>query len=215
MQYLSWQDKGTVELIVEKLAQNGVILSTTDTVIGLLASVTAEGFMALDTLKKRERKPYIILVGSIEQAQEFIEPLFFTKIKSFLLAIWPAPVTIIMPAYPSLNWYTQAHNGSVALRMPDHQGLQMVLAQGNGLFSTSANISGEPVPTSLREVSATIQQEVDLVVTDDGWQESAVAIPSTIIDIRSGDLHLVRQGAIALEDIQRVYMQQVTKDSDF
>lgn len=60
---LYWEDVSSIKLVVQAIKNNELIVGTTDTILGLFASVTVQGKLALDQVKKRERKPYIILLS--------------------------------------------------------------------------------------------------------------------------------------------------------
>jgi len=71
--------------------------------------------------------------------------------------------------------------------------LQRILNSVPAMFSTSANLAGEEVPKNIHEVDISILQGVDGIVVDD--QLNQCTQPSTIIDISSGKLIVVRDGA--------------------
>ena len=66
--------------------------------------------------------------------------------------------------------------------------------------ATSANVSGAPPATSADEIVAQLGDSVDLVL-DGGATTGGLA--STIVDVTSGKLELVREGAIAFRDVLR------------
>ncbi len=77
----------------------------------------------------------------------------------------------------------------IALRVPDHAGLQKLLPHFTDLFSTSANISGNPVSRTIKDVDERIVKQVAYAVIDKK-EKSIELLESTITDC-SGDYIIV------------------------
>jgi tRNA threonylcarbamoyl adenosine modification protein (Sua5/YciO/YrdC/YwlC family) len=192
----TWQDQNISEQLLAILRKDGIIASSTDTILGLLAPLTQGGWQQLNEIKHREQKPYIILISDREKAGLFCDELHLVKIEKIMKTYWPGPLTIILPAKNDLPDYLRSKDGTVALRVPDHAGLQKLLIHCDGLFSTSANLAGQPVPHSIQEMDDSIKDRVDALVIDAHPRETAVA--STIIDCTGKDIRIVREGAIKI-----------------
>jgi L-threonylcarbamoyladenylate synthase len=197
MEPLFWSNLATIESVAKVLQEGKVVLAEGDTVLGLLADVSEQGRAQLDHIKSRSQKPYLILIGSPQKAFDFIEidadKIFQTE--KLIKKCWPGPVTLIFKVKTDVPVYLQSVDGTVALRVPDHAGLLQLLSHFNGLFSTSANNSGQPVPHSIEEVDQSILQAVDCVVLNDAHKKTESVLPSTIIDCTGDELVVVRQGA--------------------
>ncbi|HEX4069140.1 MAG TPA: Sua5/YciO/YrdC/YwlC family protein, partial [Candidatus Babeliales bacterium] len=154
MKPLFWDNPETVDYVARQLYAGKVVLAEGDTVLGLLADLSAQGRAHLDALKNRSKKPYLILIGAAEKAFDFIEvaegKIF--QIEKLINKCWPGPVTLIFKAKTSVPAYSMSEDGTVALRVPDHAGLLQLLSHFDGLFSTSANNSGQQVPNTVPEV---------------------------------------------------------------
>ena len=197
-----WSHPATIKKMVELLHAGGVILSTTDTVLGLLAPLSESGRCALDMIKKRQAKPYIVLLPSIDLLGHYVEPIESFHIEKLLNSCWPGPLTILLKAKRSMPRYITGAAGTIAVRVPDHVGLQAVLTQCGPLFSTSANLADQPVPGVISEVDAHIFDAVGLVVDDAHMHNNAVA--STILDCSAGDIRVVREGAYPIATLQKI-----------
>jgi L-threonylcarbamoyladenylate synthase len=197
MKPLFWDNLATMQYVAKVLQEGNVVLAEGDTVLGLLADVSEQGRTQLDHIKSRSQKPYLILIGSPQKAFNFIEiaedKIFQTE--KLIKKCWPGPVTLIFKAKTDVPLYLKSADGTVALRVPDHAGLLQLLSHFNGLFSTSANNSGQPVPHSVDEVDQSILQAVACVVMNDAHKKTESALPSTIIDCTGDELIVVRQGA--------------------
>jgi len=111
-------------------------------------------------------------------------------------------VTLLCTAQEGLPLYMQSEEGTVALRVPDHPQLLALLQKFDGLFSTSANSAGAPVPQLIEEVENEIMQMVDGVVLDKN--EKKENVPSTILDCTGDRIKVVRQGAFSAEMIEKL-----------
>jgi tRNA threonylcarbamoyl adenosine modification protein (Sua5/YciO/YrdC/YwlC family) len=197
MRTLFWSNSETIECVEKKLHGGGVVLAEGDTVLGLLADVSQKGRAQLDHIKNRSKKPYLILVGGSKKALSFIETDSYKplQIEKLMQICWPGPVTLIFRAKAGVTLCSQSADGTIALRVPDHAGLLQLLSQFDGLFSTSANNAGAPVPSAIKEVDSAIISAVACVVMNDDSEKAQSHLPSTIIDCTGEGLVVVRQGA--------------------
>lgn len=204
MKHFLWQDPETLPHIEGILVKGGVLLTSTDTVLGLLADLTQESTLRINRIKKRSGKPYLILVSDVQKALGFVshKQQSGLQIEKLMNICWPGPVTLLCTAKEGLPSYMQSQEGTVALRVPDHSQLLALLQKFDGLFSTSANSSGAPVPQLIEEVEKEILQEVDGVVLDKN--EKKANVPSTILDCTGDQIKIVRQGAFSADMIKKL-----------
>lgn len=105
---------------------------------------------------------------------------------------WPGPLTLILRAAPGLPPSLTAGGESLAVRVPG-LGLARALCAAVGpLVSTSANLAGEPPPTTCDEARAGLEGAVSLAL-DAG---PGRPMPSTLIDLTTAEPRLVREGAV-------------------
>lgn len=111
---------------------------------------------------------------------------------------WPGPLTLVVEVRRQLAPGVVAPDGSVAVRIPAHDLVRDLVARvGTPITSTSANRAGAP-PAQTAEACL---QFGDLVaaVLDDGPAQSRV--PSTIVDVRTAEIRLIRPGAVPWERV--------------
>lgn len=102
----------------------------TDTVVGIGAPISDENLELLFHIKKRPfSKKIIILVGSIEQAQQFVA--WNKEATQWAIENWPGAKSIIV--------------NNQGFRMPDCKKLCSFLLDKGPMYVTSANISGNDV----------------------------------------------------------------------
>lgn len=192
--YLTWKNPDNRQLLIDSLKKGGVCIATTDTVLGLMAACTKEGAENLNKVKKRHDKPFIVLLGTVDDAIKFSDRNISEKNIQLMQRVWPGPVTIIVKAYELLPDFLKGSDGSIALRVPRHDGLQEVAQALGGVFSTSANQTGQPVAVRIEDINEGLLSLVDYIVIDE--LTTYPDTPSTIVDARTDDIKIIREGAI-------------------
>ena len=200
-----WRDIQGFSRVKNALSASGVVLGTTDTVVGLLALANQKGLNQLNDLKGRTDKPYLVLVGSLEQVyalidQEGISEGQKARQDRLMQAVWPGPVTLVFKAHINVSSSMRGPDGTIALRLPDHKELQQLAIDLGPLFSTSANRAGQEAPATMEQVDPFFVENSAVCVGD--IQECAAdeTAPSVIIDCSKDTCTLVRAGAGLLED---------------
>ncbi|MEP6650630.1 MAG: L-threonylcarbamoyladenylate synthase [Lapillicoccus sp.] len=120
---------------------------------------------------------------------------------------WPGALTLVLESQPSLTWDLGETNGTVALRMPDHDIALALLGQAGPMAVTSANLTGRPPAQTLVEAQEQLGAAV-AVYLDGGPASGGPA--STILDCTGGTPVTLREGALtrgevddALDEAQR------------
>ena len=196
---LDWSRKDSYRLIVDALHSNGVVLAASDTVLGLFAQLSEKSKLKLDAIKHRSLKPYIILVKSSKLLHLFTDQLIDSSMQNIINQYWPGPLTIIFKAKSTLPDWMISSSKTIAIRVPNHDGLQRVLQSVDGLFTTSANISDEIIPDRCAQINPMILSKVQLVCCEEDKIYDGPA--STIIDLSSGSIKVVRFGAVKINSI--------------
>ena len=179
--------------INEAYAQGKAILAESDTIWGLFIPVTKAGAFTLDNLKKRRDKPYLVIMDCIASVNTIA---LFPDNGSYALAQtgWPGPLTLLLPAYQGILDAAQSPLGVMGVRVPDHEPLRIWAAKYGGLFSTSANLSGEPIPSTYKDINASIGNAVGAVIYNN-FVYKPYTQPSTIVDCTGPELKVIRHGA--------------------
>ncbi|MBI3089120.1 MAG: threonylcarbamoyl-AMP synthase [Candidatus Tectomicrobia bacterium] len=178
------------------VARGGVLLYPTDTLYGLGAAVREPAALArIFAAKRRPRgQPLPVIIGALEQL-ELLTPELPEERLRLLEALWPAPLTVILPARHDLPPLLLGNGDSIAVRWPvaPLAGALCRLA-ATPVTATSANRSGAGNPRSFEAAYAQVGEEVDLAL-DGGPPRDARG--STIIDLRASPVRLLRRGALA------------------
>ncbi len=191
----NWHEKHDREQVRSILARDEIVLSSTDTVYGLLANVTDAAESKLRSIKsERGDKPFLVLIAGMHKLAHFTQVP--DRLKKFLEQVWPGPVTCIIAAH--------------ALRCPDHERLRELLEHFDGLYSTSANRSGAQVPQTRAEIDQELLGAVDAFIDDGRLDKSA---PSTILDCRNPDaIVVIREGAYPIKTLEEIYGTPFRRD---
>ena len=75
-----------------------IVISASDTILGLFAQLSEKSKKKLDLIKQRNLKPYIILLPSVMDLDQFVEQELDDKMKNIMNLYWPGPLTIIFKA---------------------------------------------------------------------------------------------------------------------
>ena len=192
---LYWDNEKTVSSLVSVLKKNEVILASGDTVLGLWGQATEVVFDKLNDIKHRKDRPYLLVIGSKEKLPLFTEQVFTDQIKSLIENYWPGPMTLIFKARQDLPSWLKSPDGTIAIRIPNHDGILKLLKHFDALFSTSANVHHQPIPESISSVDNTIIDKVGAICIQDEENINAQP-PSTIINVSSGSIEIVRKGLL-------------------
>jgi len=192
-----WKKHGEYREIIDILKHDGVLLAASDTVLGLFAQLTEKGKQKLDIIKVRNAKPYIVMIRSQAMLSQFVDQQLDEQIIGVINRCWPGPLTIIFRAKKSLPDWMKGFDGTIAIRVPDHEGLQVLLECVGALFTTSANISDQPLPKKYDEVDQKILDQVQAVCCNPTMVYDGPA--STIIDASSGSIKIIRQGVVGVD----------------
>lgn len=154
---------------IKIILAGGVVICPTDTVYGLIADATNQKAVEkIYEIKKRPRiKPLAVFVSSIKQAKELAE--IDKKQEKILKKYWPGKYTFIL----------KSKSGTIGLRIPKYKLIHdLIKKTGRPLVQTSANISGRPALTKIKEVS---EQFKNIPVIDAG--DLPKSRPSKVIDL--------------------------------
>ncbi len=195
----NWNNQKTIDQVLEFLKQDKIVLAQSDTILGLFGNLSFAAKQRLDNIKKRNLKPYIVLIQSVNSIAAFTDQFIDANMLHIMNRYWPGPLTIIFKAKSNLPDWMIGSQGTIALRIPKHEGLQKILQHFDGIFTTSANVSDHPVPNSYAEIDALILEQVDLIACPQDFVSDGPA--STILDFSSGSIKIIRLGAVVVDSI--------------
>jgi L-threonylcarbamoyladenylate synthase len=194
-------DQGVISRAAETLRRGGIVAYPTDTLYGLAVDPRRDDAVGrLIQVKGRDaRKGITLIAASLEQAGD--AGLFGADERRLARDFWPGPLTIVVPAREQLSRRLAGPGSTVAIRVPAHP-VARALAERFAfcITATSANVSGNPPASTPEEATAALGSSIDLLL-DAG--PTTGGAPSTIVEVTSSGVRLVRAGAIAWDRVLR------------
>ena len=190
-------NESIIRKAVEALKNGELVITPTESVYGLVADPSRpEAIEKIFQTKKRPHSQALsIHIADPEEVTQWAENID-SEAKKLIEQYWPGPLTIILPKASHVPDSITGGQNTVGLRCPDHPIAQaLIRGVGHGLIMTSANISGEPSPTTAEEARAQLGEQVKIIL-DDGPCKHGIA--STIIDATVQPMKIIRQGTVDL-----------------
>lgn len=184
--------------IIELLKNGKVIAIPTDTVYGLICDATNK--MSIDKvydIKKRDKdKPLLIFVKDYKEALKYVEkPINNGAIEDLTDKYWPGSLTIIFKKKKDALTDINPTFDTIGIRVPNDNLLLNILSNVDfPLAQTSCNISGEE-PYTYEEIKSKLIDKIDHIVPPKN--ETFCKVSSTIIDVTTGTIKLLRPGEVS------------------
>ena len=112
-------------------------------------------------------------------------------------AFWPGPITLIVPASPSLRWHIGGDERFVQVRVPDQEVAVEVLSRTGPLLASAARGATTGIVES-QETVGDLDEHLD-VFLDCGTIEPTVL--STVVDCSGAEATVLRKGKITVGQI--------------
>lgn len=198
-------DDGSITKAAAVVRRGGLVAFPTETVYGLGADgLSAEAVERIFAAKGRPAtNPLILHVTGLEQVEELgLAAEVPDAARRLAAAFWPGPLALIMRRTEKVPDLVAAGRPTFSCRAPDHPvALALIRAAGRPLAAPSANLSGRPSPVTAKHVLDDLSGRVDLVL-DAG--QTPLGIESTVLDLTDDPPRILRQGAVAKEELVEV-----------
>jgi L-threonylcarbamoyladenylate synthase len=197
-------DAGGIAEAARLLRAGRLVAFPTETVYGLGADATDERAVAAIFAAKR-RPRFNPLIAHLPEAEAaFTVGLADERARALAQALWPGPLTLVLPAAPGcpVSLLARAGLDTVALRVPAHPLARALFeAVGRPVAGPSANVSGRVSPTTAEHVLDELAGVIDGVL--DGGP-CAVGLESSVLDLSGRKAVLLRPGGATREAIEAV-----------
>ncbi|MEV6888861.1 MULTISPECIES: L-threonylcarbamoyladenylate synthase [Kribbella] len=196
---------------VDAIEAGDLVVMPTDTVYGIAADAfKADAVQRLMDAKGRGRDmPPPVLISVVESLDALATDVPDAG-RKLCEEFWPGPLTVICHAQSSLMWDLGETQGTVALRVPDHENTRELLSRTGPLAVSAANTSGKPAALDVYEAEEQLGESVAVYL--DGDRVSG-GQPSTIVDITGETPRVLRVGALSLDQLRAV-APDLTSDDD-
>lgn len=199
--------EGALDRAIDHLRRGELVAFPTETVYGLGAD--ASNPVAVSKIFQAKGRPadhpvivHIPCDSHLEHWARDIPAIAWELAEAF----WPGPLTLILKRQPHVSALITGGQETIGLRVPGHPvALELLRRFNGGVAAPSANRFGRISPTSADHVRQELGEGCDSLVAQivDGGA-SQVGIESTIIDLTTGVMRLLRPGHIRPEDIEAV-----------
>lgn len=189
-------------LIKAVLKEDGVMAYPTDTFYGLgVNCFSKEAIRKIYLLKRRDlSKPLSVFIADKSELEELVEdipPIFESLSNEF----WPGLLTMVFRASGKLPEILLGHSRSIGVRYPDYEWLRtLVRYAGFPITATSANFSDKEEASDPHCIREDFFGKIDLIV--DGGRTPGLR-SSTVIDISTGKVKILREGALPFSLFQK------------
>ena len=188
--------------IIRKLEEGGIVAFPTDTVFGL-GCVMEEGPIRkiYDAKGRSFDKPLPMMCNSLSMIEEVA--YVNEKAEKIISRFVPGPLTLIFNKKEVVEDYVTMNKKTIGIRVPDDPFiLDMITKLGRPLMVTSANISGDGSLLRWEDVYACMNGKIDGIVCEDAAGYEA----STIIDVSTEDIRVLREGPVSLKEIEETLL---------
>lgn len=198
-----------IKKAAEVILNGGLVAFPTETVYGLGANAyDAKAVASIFAAKSRPSfNPLISHIAEIDFLKDYAK----TDSRVFELAkkFWPGPLTFVLQRInnnPALD-LACAGLKTITVRMPNHKiALDLIKTSGVPIVAPSANKSQTISPTTAQHVYESLGNKVDMIL--DGGQ-CEVGVESTIIDLTTKDVVMLRAGGISKETLEDFLSQEI------
>ena len=193
-----------IKRAAQELRAGRLVAFPTETVYGLGADATnGQAVARIFEAKGRPRfNPLIVHLPDGVAAQRIAG--FTEKANRLAEAFWPGPLTLVLSRRPEsgISDLVTAGLDTIAIRVPRHPIAHALLAAaGVPVAAPSANVSGHVSPTTAQHVAEDLGGKVS-VILDGGPTDHG--LESTVVDVTSDRVVMLRPGAVTREQIEAV-----------
>ena len=189
-----------IKTIARSLNEGNLCIFPCDTILGVLGLATEASAIKMANLKNRPLdKGFVVLIPHLKHLNDLsksILPHQETMINQF----WPGPITFIFNASDKVDPSIRGHHTGIAIRYPKYEPLNQLLNLIDfPLISSSVNLHQEAFSHQITDIPNKIRKNVDLIYEGTA---SSLNIQSSIVDIRSTPMSMIREGSISKDTLE-------------
>jgi len=188
-----------IDKVVAALRQGGLVIYPTDTVYGLGCDITNN--KALEKIAriknvKLAKANFSFVCNDLSHMSDYVKQISTSTYKILKRAL-PGAYTFILPGNNNLPKAFK-NKKTVGIRVPDNTIIKEIVKQlGNPIVSTSIHDDDDVIEytTDPELIFEKWQDKVDIVI-DGGYGDNK---PSTVIDLSTDEIEIVREGKGSLD----------------
>jgi len=206
-------EKNVINEAARILKGGGIVSFPTETVYALGADAYNQEMVAkIYRIKRRDRsKPFSVFLKGAEDARK-VADFVSSDAEKLMEKFWPGPLTLVFKSnYPKLS-LVLAKGDKLGIRVsPSPLIAQLLEAVRVPITATSSNISGKKSCVAANRVFYFFNGRIDLIL--DGGK-SNVFLPSTVLDVSTDEVSLIRLGHIPIDEIKKVVPKIVIPEEE-
>jgi len=205
------------EVAVRELRAGELVAFPTETVYGLGADATNEiAVRSIFEVKGRpSTNPLIVHLAKLADVTKHcdlhkaFDPKLVTERLEKLSALWPGPLSVVLPRGDSIAPSVSAGGASLAVRIPNHPvALRLLSLFGGPIAAPSANPSEYVSPTTADHVRCGLGSKVRCIL--DGGP-CTVGLESTVLSLLEPTPRILRPGAITAAALEQILGTEVLR----
>lgn len=194
----------TIAQISNAIKNGKIVVFKTDTVYGIGTNAFDEkACKRIYKIKGRPTyKPLCVLISDISMLKEIVD--FISPAEQKLIdTFWPGPLTIKFKKKENvLPDIVSAGDEYVRVRLlKSGLAYNLIKSAGVPIVAPSANLSGSPTGTNIRNIINELGGNVDYILDSGNVTNDTT---STIIEVNNEKVIVIREGKIAKEEIAKV-----------
>jgi L-threonylcarbamoyladenylate synthase len=171
-----------------------------DTAYGIAADAfNPRGTQALRDAKGRADLSIPVMVPRIATVSGIAE--VDSDARRLMLDFWPGPLTLVLPAQPTLAWSLTDPSGRIAVRMPLHPVALDLLERTGPLGVVAATPPATPEQPATPDGAFPAELAALLAVLLDAGR-LPVGSPSAVVDLTGAAPVLIRPGPLGADDLR-------------
>jgi len=150
--------------------------------------------------KKRDRNKPLILMGSEhKQLVDYIQESAKKDYEDIASKYWPGALTMVIPASEKQTAILTSNDLTLGLRIPNSYMAQSLMKETGPLLTSSANISGFKVSTTVEGIAFEFPSVK--ILGPIPWGKRSGKASTIIFWEKSGDWKLIREGEVLVREL--------------
>lgn len=189
-----------LQKVIDCLERGGVIIYPTDSVYAIGCDINSKSAIEkVARMKgiKFEKSNFSYVFYDLSHISEYTQQ-FDSRVFKILKHNLPGPFTFILPASRAIAKFFKNKKKTLGIRIPDNNICRAIVERlGRPIISTSVHDDDEILEytTDPELIYEKYQDQVDMVI-DGGYGNNEA---STVVDLSTGDVEIIRQGIGILE----------------
>ena len=189
---------GDISKSIQSLRDGSVVVYPTETLYALGADIFNE--KAVKHVFEIKKRPLSIPLPVAVSDFNMLDKIASVDDRARCLADFflPGPLTLVLTKKNSVPGLVTSGSAKVAVRIPNNNVALELLSEFGPLTVTSANVHGNKTPGIIKDVRMQFKQGDVAVYLDYGRLNGQ---PSTIVDVTSEKVKIIREGLITKDKI--------------